>query len=135
MPNVHREIPPGHSNVYASEAEWWNKEIGVARIPLVGGNVTVAEKGRRDKRKWKALPPLALTKEEWEEIGRRLGWLSEGSVPAPEESGEEGVLWADEESVKAQDGTVEKLQEEPVKVQPPHRGSILRDKTPDSATT
>jgi hypothetical protein len=56
----------GHSNVNAAKAEPWPDNPEKARIPLQGGAsvYTVRE-----------LPPLALGKSEWEEIGIRMGWL------------------------------------------------------------
>jgi hypothetical protein len=61
----------GHSNVYSDKVRPWNEldadtETGVACIPMIGG----ARPGT-----CKQLPPLALRKWEWEEIGRRMGWL------------------------------------------------------------
>jgi hypothetical protein len=65
----------GHSNLRAEQTEAWSNDLkipnapDVARIPLEGGAgvYTVRE-----------LPPLALRKSEWEEIGRRMNWLPEG---------------------------------------------------------
>lgn len=65
MPNVHRALPRGHSNAYADEAEPWPDLPEKARVPLSGGS-------RVDT--CRALPPLALSREEWEEIGVRMGW-------------------------------------------------------------
>lgn len=67
----------GHSNVHAKQTEIWPNELKVpnakeiARIPLEGGAgvYTVRE-----------LPPLALTREEWETIGRRMSWLSDAAT-------------------------------------------------------
>jgi hypothetical protein len=63
----------GHSNVREHETvEWCKKDKavtpGVARIPLNGGGTVQT---------WRELPPLALRVEEWQEIGRRMGWLNE----------------------------------------------------------
>jgi hypothetical protein len=81
MPNVHRSFPRGHSNVYADEAEPWPDLPEKARVPLIGGS-------RPDTSK--ALPPLAMGREEWEEIGWRMRWLrrkkggpSDNPTPAP----------------------------------------------------
>lgn len=56
--------PRGHSNVYADETTKY-LETDKACIPMIGGS-------RVDT--CKALPPLALGKDEWEEIGRRMKW-------------------------------------------------------------
>lgn len=60
----------GHSNVNAAKTEPWPDNPEKARIPLEGGAsvYTVRE-----------LPPLALGKSEWEEIGRRMGWPSQAA--------------------------------------------------------
>jgi hypothetical protein len=56
----------GHSNLRAIAAAPWPGNLNKARIPMEGGAhvSTVSE-----------LPPLALSRDEWEEIGRRMGWL------------------------------------------------------------
>jgi hypothetical protein len=61
----------GHSNVESKKTVPWNKvdpktDPGIARVPLSGG---ASIEG------WRELPPLSLRKEEWEEIGKRMGWL------------------------------------------------------------
>jgi hypothetical protein len=59
----------GHSNVKSEKTEPWNDkdtEPGIAKIPL-GGGATIQT--------FRELPPLALRKEEWQEIGYRMGWL------------------------------------------------------------
>lgn len=58
--------PRGHSNAYVEETEPYPDLPQKACIPLVGGS-------RVDT--CKPLPPLALDKEEWQEIGRRMGWI------------------------------------------------------------
>ncbi len=62
----------GHSNVEPKQTRQWSDldktvESGIARIPISGG-VTAAT--TRD------FPPLSLMKEEWLEIGRRMGWIN-----------------------------------------------------------
>lgn len=59
----------GHSNVVAEKTEPWvdkDTEPGIAKIPLGGGATAQT---------WQEFPPLALRKQEWEEIGQRMGWL------------------------------------------------------------
>jgi hypothetical protein len=63
----------GHSNVRSEQTRDWSKietrcARGVARIPLSGG---------ASYESFHELPPLALHRDEWEEIGRRMGWLPE----------------------------------------------------------
>jgi len=58
--------PRGHSNIYPNETTPYPTNPGTASIPLVGGS-------RVDT--CRPLPPLALSREEWEEIGRRMGWI------------------------------------------------------------
>ena len=66
--------PRGHSNCYPEETvvyEWRDgKDSGVipdvASVPLIGGSAPGS---------CKALPPLALTRAEWEEIGLCMGWI------------------------------------------------------------
>lgn len=60
----------GHSNVESSRTRPWSEvdpkvEEGIARIPL-GGGATVST--------WREFPPLAMRKEEWEQIGIKMGW-------------------------------------------------------------
>lgn len=59
----------GHSNVHAEKTAPWPEPTapGIARIPLGGGATSQT---------WKEFPPLALRREEWEEIGKRMGWLA-----------------------------------------------------------
>lgn len=58
--------PRGHSNVYANETtQWPHPAEDKACVPLVGG-------ARLET--CRPLPPLALSREEWEEIGIRMGW-------------------------------------------------------------
>lgn len=58
--------PRGHSNVHAEQAQP-HPRLGTdkAMIPISGGASfnTV-----------RPLPPLALSREEWQEIGERMGW-------------------------------------------------------------
>ena len=58
--------PRGHSNLYANETEPYPTNPDTASIPLIGGS-------RVDT--CRPLPPLALRRQEWEEIGRIMGWL------------------------------------------------------------
>lgn len=63
----------GHSNVRAEKTCSWETidkkvDAGIARIPLDGGSSPST---------CKELPPLALREEEWQEIGRRMGWFAE----------------------------------------------------------
>lgn len=60
----------GHTNANTNAIREWQEvekyvEAGIARIPISGGASpgTIRE-----------FPPLALTKDEWEEIGRKMGW-------------------------------------------------------------
>lgn len=60
----------GHSNVEAEKTKPWSevdKDVneGIARVPLSGGATYT---------NWRELPPLALRREEWEEIGRLMNW-------------------------------------------------------------
>lgn len=56
----------GHSNIYASDTKPYPTSPDKAMIPLIGGaNVNTV----------KELPPLCLDKDEWEIIGKRMGWL------------------------------------------------------------
>lgn len=64
----------GHSNVYASQTVLYPANPTSAMVPLVGGASVHTVRN---------LPPLALDREEWETIGRRMGWLnSDQSKPA-----------------------------------------------------
>lgn len=55
----------GHSNIYPEQITTWPNLPDVAKIPIAGGaNVDTV----------KELPPLALRREEWQEIGERMGW-------------------------------------------------------------
>ena len=56
----------GHSNVYVERIERYPTSKEVAKLPLYGG-ATVQT--------CKELPPLAMDKEDWEKIGRYMGWL------------------------------------------------------------
>jgi len=57
----------GHSNVDAKRTTTWpNADHACAAIPLCGG---------ASYSSYKELPPLALHKDEWEEIGIRMGWM------------------------------------------------------------
>lgn len=57
----------GHSNVDAKHTDQW-RGVGdeCARIPLSGGASFTS---------FKELPSLALHRDEWEEIGIRMGWI------------------------------------------------------------
>jgi len=57
----------GHSNVYRlDEVKPYPTNPDRATIPIQGGaSVTTV----------KELPPLALSREEWETIGRKMGWI------------------------------------------------------------
>ena len=61
----------GHSNVYAEETKPFPTSPEKACIPIVGGASVYTVKD---------LPPLALKKEEWKTIGRKMGWLERGRV-------------------------------------------------------
>jgi hypothetical protein len=56
----------GYSNVESEQTAPWPDVPEAARIPIWGGAQvnTVKE-----------LPPLALRRDEWLEIGTRMGWL------------------------------------------------------------
>jgi len=61
-----RKLPRGHSNVYAEETEPYPTFPEKAMIPMIdGAHVDTC----------RLLPPLALSKQEWETIGRKMGWL------------------------------------------------------------
>jgi hypothetical protein len=61
-----RHRPRGHSNAYAEETEPYPSNPSRASIPLAGGSTVYT---------CKPLPALSLSREEWEEIGRRMGWI------------------------------------------------------------
>ena len=78
--------PRGHSNVGIEEIEEWrqfDEEVapGHARIPIRGGS------GVGHVR---PLPPLAMFKDEWELIGRKMGWLPPAKQPAVSRSRRKG---------------------------------------------
>lgn len=56
----------GHSNIDPTKARPWKDTPEKACIPLTGG---ASFQSSRE------LPPLALGKDEWEEVGLRMGWL------------------------------------------------------------
>lgn len=58
-------MPRGHSNVHASKTEPWPDIPDKARIPIEGGASVYTVK---------PLPPLAIDKDEWLEIGRKMKW-------------------------------------------------------------
>lgn len=57
--------PRGHSNAYTNKTEPHPTAPDKAFIPIVGGASPYTVKD---------LPPLALSREEWQEIGERMGW-------------------------------------------------------------
>ena len=57
--------PRGHSNVHAEQTKPYPTMPDKASIPLSGGATVYTVK---------ELPPLALSREEWQEIGERMGW-------------------------------------------------------------
>lgn len=57
--------PRGHSNAYVNQTEPHPHVPDKAMIPIAGGSRVDTV---RD------LPPLALSREEWQEIGERMGW-------------------------------------------------------------
>lgn len=57
--------PRGHSNVKAEETQPYPTMPEKASIPISGGATVYTVK---------ELPPLALSREEWQEIGERMGW-------------------------------------------------------------
>jgi len=59
----------GHSNVRLEEFTTPPHCPEKALIGLVGGATLQT---------CRPLPPLALTRQEWEEIGRKMGWLDAG---------------------------------------------------------
>ena len=60
--------PRGHSNAHVEQTEPYPTMPHKASIPIEGGATVYTVKD---------LPPLALDREEWETIGRKMGWLSE----------------------------------------------------------
>lgn len=56
----------GHSNAYVDRTAPYPTNPEKARIPIEGG---------ADVYTVKELPPLALARDEWETIGRKMGWL------------------------------------------------------------
>lgn len=61
----------GYSNVQAEKTKPWHEvekgvEPGIARIPISGGSSPFTTR---------ELPPLSLRRDEWEKIGRKMGWL------------------------------------------------------------
>ena len=56
----------GHSNVCDMEKVVIDSYTGKVKVPLHGGTGIYTTKD---------LPPLYLSKEEWEQIGRKAGWL------------------------------------------------------------
>jgi len=59
----------GHSNVRLEEFTTPPHCPEKAQIGLAGG---------ASPQTCRSLPPLVLTREEWEEIGRKMGWLDSG---------------------------------------------------------
>lgn len=57
--------PRGHSNVHANQTEPHPTAPDRAMIPIEGGATVYSVK---------ELPPLSLSREEWQEIGERMGW-------------------------------------------------------------
>lgn len=69
------EKPGGSSNVYADETAPYPDLPDCACIPMIGLS-------RVDT--CKALPPLALHRDDWETIGRKMKWtLNAGEVVQP----------------------------------------------------
>lgn len=68
-------LPYGHSNVRSWETEpdpdSDARDTPFARIPLLAEGRT----GHSQK-----VPPLALSQQEWETIGKKMGWLSGGAM-------------------------------------------------------
>jgi hypothetical protein len=58
----------GHSNAFAHLTEQWPNNPDKAKIPMEGGSTVFTVK---------ELPPLALGKEEWREIGKQMDWMGE----------------------------------------------------------
>lgn len=57
--------PKGHSNAHTDQTAPHPTNPDKASIPLEGGASVYTVK---------ELPPLALSREEWQEIGERMGW-------------------------------------------------------------
>lgn len=58
-------LPRGHSNIYTEGIKPWQECPDKACIPISGGaSVYIV----------KPLPPLALSRCEWEMIGEAMGW-------------------------------------------------------------
>jgi hypothetical protein len=70
LSSYNRKRVRGHSNCYANETEPFPINPVKASIPLVGGSTI---------ENCKPLPALALAKQEWYEIGKRMGWLEEAA--------------------------------------------------------
>lgn len=58
--------PRGHSNAHTDQTAPYPTNPDRASIPIVGGATVFSVR---------ALPPLSLSREEWEEIGERMGWV------------------------------------------------------------
>ena len=63
-------IVKGHSNAHA-ESTYRHETTDAAMVPIEGGASVYTVR---------PLPTLALRREEWETIGRKMGWLPEGGV-------------------------------------------------------
>lgn len=73
--------PQGHSNVYADQTQPYPTNPANASIPIIGGATVHTVR---------PLPPLVLSREEWQEIGERMGWAKyrlTADVAAREETG------------------------------------------------
>lgn len=67
--------PRGHSNVYPEETELATyKERG--KVIVIEGVATIPMSGGSTVYSCKPLPPLALRRDEWETIGRKMGWIN-----------------------------------------------------------
>lgn len=55
----------GHSNVNTDKMQRWNTPPDCCKLSLGGGATA---------RSWREFPPLALHRDEWEKIGRFMGW-------------------------------------------------------------
>jgi len=58
----------GHSNIYQGSARPYGPDCNRARVSMMGG-------GKVDT--VKRLPDLSLSKEDWLQIGRAMGWTEE----------------------------------------------------------
>lgn len=56
----------GHSNVDATHAEKWDTPPDCCKLRLTGGATAST---------CRELPPLALHRDDWEQIGKFMGWL------------------------------------------------------------